>query len=639
MQHESNRRSFTLLGVHCPTRWIAATAFGLYLSTTSLAQTVLHETIVDFQSIHGPGVFRAQVVDMISDVNNDGMADLVVGDLGAPINGQSSGAAHVVSGMDGSILFSFFGDQRDDRLGANVAGVGDINNDGTEDVAVTMLIESIGGANLALGAVRVFSGSDGALLHEFAGLEYRRRINIDGAGDVNGDGFDDVLVGIPQLSYGSILYPAPVDQGWVFVFSGLDGSTLYRMPGTLHAPVDPDSAQFGSSVAGLGDVDSDGFDDFAASTLDSFLVFSGVDASLIHVFPAHSSEFFGRAKIAAAGDVDADGRTDFVLGVPRGSADGFQGYADVLSGLDGSLLWRAYGLTASSGFGNVLGSAGDLNQDGHDDVFIAEELSAANGYWSGAVRVFSGLTGNVLVEILGEHPLQRFGSAIRSLGDTNSDGMIDFAIAQIPSQQDQSFTVSRVFSGLALPPEYPSHCNGDGGDQLGCTPCPCNNDIPASVEGGCRTQSGGGARLFASGDASVTAASGIDTDLRFGIRFAPRHSFAILISGANLTPTNMSNPCFGSGSGIQSSRMDGLRCVTTDLRRHGSRETDNSGTIGVTSSPWGGEGNPAVGIAQQGNGFAAGQVRYFQVTMRASLNSSCGTGLNTTQAVEVTFQP
>ncbi len=100
----------------------------------------------------------------------------------------------------------------------------------------------------------------------------------------------------------------------------------------------------------------------------------------------------------------------------------------------------------------------------------------------------------------------------------------------------------------------------------------------------------------------------------------------------------MLNPCFGLESGVASSEFDGLRCAVAKTLRHGGRSGDSGGSVGVTNFPWGGEGSPFLGIAQAG-GFFAGQTRYFQVIHRDDPLLSCMRGLNTSQAVEVTFTP
>ena len=179
-------------------------------------------------------------------------------------------------------------------------------------------------------------------------------------------------------------------------------------------------------------------------------------------------------------------------------------------------------------------------------------------------------------------------------------------------------------------------CNGDGGDQLGCTNCPCGNNAPMGTIGGCINQSGNSAQLVASGSFSVAAAD--PGDLRFEMTGGNPSTLAVLTSGDNLAPQNMANPCFGTGNGVQSLVLDGLRCAVGNTQRHGGRPMDANGDVGITNNAWGGANGPAPSIAAQG-GFVAGQSRYFQVFYRADDTQGCLTGQNTTQAVSITFQP
>ncbi len=190
-----------------------------------------------------------------------------------------------------------------------------------------------------------------------------------------------------------------------------------------------------------------------------------------------------------------------------------------------------------------------------------------------------------------------------------------------------------------MPMNLTSSCNGDGGDQVGCTDCPCTNNAPVGSVGGCLNSAGTSARLVPSGSTSVSLPSGDSTDLRFGADGVPPGAFCILNSGDALAPGNMANPCFGTNSGGLSVAFDGLRCAITNTRRHGGRSADSNGDVGVTNNPWGGEGGPTVGLAVAGGGFISGATRHFQIINRDDALLSCMRGLNTSQAVEVTFTP
>ena len=190
--------------------------------------------------------------------------------------------------------------------------------------------------------------------------------------------------------------------------------------------------------------------------------------------------------------------------------------------------------------------------------------------------------------------------------------------------------------GCAPAPTFPTACFGDGGDQMGCTPCPCGNESAIGAGTGCQNSSGVGAELLPSGSASVTAMD--PDDLRFEMAGGTPSSFAVLTSGNAIAPGNAMNPCFGMDSGVQSAVLDGLRCAVQSTQRHGGRPVAADGTVGVSTNGWGGASGPPTGLADQG-GFTAGQTRHYQVFYRELPGQVCLTEQNTTQAVTVTFEP
>jgi len=183
------------------------------------------------------------------------------------------------------------------------------------------------------------------------------------------------------------------------------------------------------------------------------------------------------------------------------------------------------------------------------------------------------------------------------------------------------------------PPEGLEQCNGDGGDQMGCTNCPCMNNATAGTVGGCLNSAGTSARLIGSGIPSVTG-----DNLRFELTGAPPTAFCILNSGDAVAPGNMANPCFGMASGAQAMQFDGLRCAIMNTQRHGGRAADGLGQVGITNNGWGPPSGPPAGLVGQG-GFAAGQTRAFQVINRDDALLSCMRGLNTSQSVSYTILP
>lgn len=188
-----------------------------------------------------------------------------------------------------------------------------------------------------------------------------------------------------------------------------------------------------------------------------------------------------------------------------------------------------------------------------------------------------------------------------------------------------------VISLVAPPPS--TFCFGDGGDQMGCTDCPCGNNTPAGAARGCLNSQGMGAELLFSGVASVA-----NDTLRFRMRSGGTNTFAILTSGDARAPAGAAHPCFGTGSGITSIAFDGLRCVVQNVQRHGTRMTDANGDAGVSTPGWGFPDAPTSGLIAQG-GFTAGQTRHYQAVYRDNPLGGCGTGQNTTPGVSVVFLP
>ena len=159
------------------------------------------------------------------DVNGDGFADLIVS--ADPDPNFFLDYVRVFSGVDGSVLYNFVGDTRGDDFGWSVSGAGDVNDDGLDDLIVGAPRDDDNG--VSSGSARVLSGADGSILFTFFGDSFEDVLggSVTGAGDVNGDGFDDLIVGalgddnngsssgnVRVLSGSCLLYtsPSPRDQ-------------------------------------------------------------------------------------------------------------------------------------------------------------------------------------------------------------------------------------------------------------------------------------------------------------------------------------------------------------------------------------------------------------------------------------------
>ena len=396
------------------------------VATILTAQTRLYQ--IDGDS---PGDRFGRSVHDAGDVNGDGTPDFIVGAPTDDDNGTDCGSAVVYSGLDGSVIHRFVGAQTNYRLGTSVAGAGDVNGDGFADVVVGSIGDDHGAT--AFGSARVFSGADGSQLHEWFGA---REFNFFGqcvraAGDINADGYDDVIVGVTPL----------LGSGNAFVYSGRDGTLLqqFLVLGT------------GEMVDGAGDVNGDGYadvvvgrpnDDTAGLVAGTAAAWSGKDRTLLWQVQGLPFEQLGTA-VAAVGDVNRDGFDDVAVGATQVLSGG-PGYVRVISGADGSTLYTLTGIAAPDQFGTSVAGVSDVDGDGVGDIVVGAPSEDANGIDSGAVRIFSGSTGTLLMVIPGDSAGDRFGNAVSLIEDVNDDGFAELIVGA-PDDDDAGAEAGRVF--------------------------------------------------------------------------------------------------------------------------------------------------------------------------------------------------
>ena len=319
------------------------------------------------------------------DVNNDGFADVIVGARFNGAAGDSAGRAYVYSGQTGALLYTFTGEAARDRFGISVSGAGDVNNDGYADVIVGAWLNDAGGSDA--GRAYVYSGQTGTLLYTFTGEAAYDLFGIfvSGAGDVNNDGFADVIVGAFHN------YAGGIHAGRAYVYSGQTGALLYTFTG------EGGNNLFGYSVSGAGDVNNDGFADVIIGALGNSAggidagrayVYSGQTGGLLYTFTGEAAyDLFGIS--AGAGDVNNDGFADVIVGASRHDAGGTNtGRAYVYSGQTGALLYTFTGEAAADQFGYSVSGAGDVNDDGYADLI-------AGSPFNGAGRAYVYLLGDV----------------------------------------------------------------------------------------------------------------------------------------------------------------------------------------------------------------------------------------------------
>ncbi len=428
------------------------------------------------------------------DVNGDGTNDIIISAPYDDPNGSRSGAAFVVFGKAGPTPvelsnveagvggFVTNGVSADDMLGRSVSSAGDVNGDGLDDLIIGAQYDDPNGS--ASGAAFVVFGKADSTAVELSNVEAGTGgfvingdtsydllgVSVSAAGDVNGDGLDDLIVGAKDdQPTGS------TSNGSAFVVFGkadgtaVDASAIKAGTGGFAISGVDDFDGAGFRVSGAGDVNGDGLDDVivtaplddpnGASSGASFVVFGKADGTTVDLADveagtggfvingASAGDQLGYA-VAAAGDVNGDGLDDIIVTAdnadPNGSSSG-AGYvvfgkadgnaveaSDINAGFGGFAI---NGITAGDFLGYAVDGAGDVNGDGLDDIII----QAGNAVPDGEVYVIFGKTDTATVELsdivatgLGGLVMNgAAGDAIFAVGgggDFNDDGLADLII-------------------------------------------------------------------------------------------------------------------------------------------------------------------------------------------------------------------
>jgi len=337
------------------------------------------------------------------------------------------------------------GDKASAFLGAAVATAGDVNDDGYADVLVGAYGYDVAGIGASVGRAMVFLGS-GAGLSPAPGWiedgelhESRFGTSVASAGDVNGDGFDDLIIGAPTQS------PTATAEGRAFLYLG----------SALGPSADPDwstggtvaGARLGQSVSSAGDVNGDGYDDVIIGAYTQFngdgrlLCFhgssTGLNTSPAWTIDSNSPGALLGYSVACAGDVNGDSYSDVIVGAVRfTNGQGHEGAAFVYhgsaTGLSTTPAWMIESNQASAFYGAAVASAGDVNGDGFSDVIVgASDYETGQGAEGRAFVYFgsqAGLSPSPSWATEGNQATAFCGVSVSGAGDLNGDGYSDIVV-------------------------------------------------------------------------------------------------------------------------------------------------------------------------------------------------------------------
>jgi hypothetical protein len=427
------------------------------------------------------------------DVNGDGFSDVIVGanlfDNGETNEGRAFVYHGSASGLSTTPNWTAESNQGNAEFGYSVASAGDVNGDGFSDVIVGAYLFDNGETDEGRAFVYHGSASGLSTVSNWAAESNQADAEfgncVASAGDVNGDGFSDVIVGVRAFDNGE------TNEGRTYVYHG-SATGLSTTPNWT-AEGNQVNAFFGYSVASAGDVNGDGFSDvivgawlFDNGQTDEgrAFVYHG-SASGLSTTPNWTSESnqasanFGFS-VASAGDVNGDGFSDVIVGArlfDNGETDEGRAYVyhGSASGLSTTPNWTSESNQASANFGFSVASAGDVNGDGFSDVIVGARLFANGEASEGAAFVYHGSANGVNNGVPGtpanaawtaesNQVNAYFGLSVASAGDVNGDGFSDVIVGAYlfdngETNEGRAFVYHGSASGLSTTPNWTAESN------------------------------------------------------------------------------------------------------------------------------------------------------------------------------------
>ncbi len=398
-------------------------------------------------------------VSAAGDINGDGYDDLIIGAIGYP-GGTTKGRSYVVFGdlgvgssgylavssLNGANGFRLDGENNKDASGNAVSAAGDINGDGYDDIIIGATYYPVnlqgrsyvvfGGLGIGSSGYLNLSSLNGVNGFKLDGEHYQDQsgYSVSAAGDINGDGYDDVLIGAVGYLQATtfvgrsyLVFGGPnVGSGGVMALSSLNGTNGFKLDGENNVDVS------GRSVSAAGDINSDGYDDLIV----------GADQ-----YPSNGCQ----------------GRSYVVFGGPNVGSEGVLS----LSSLNGANGFKLDGEENNDRSGWSTDGVGDINGDGHADLIIgAWNYPGGNGkgrsyvvlggpgVGSAGVIALSNLNGTNGFKFDGEYNGDGCGASTRAAGDINGDGITDLIIGAYGypggSGKGRSYVVFGYGSSLAI---------------------------------------------------------------------------------------------------------------------------------------------------------------------------------------------